>query len=65
MRRIVGLTSYFRSAQEELMPRYDPETDLIIEELDMSDHQFKLYGEVRAIEEKEKKLLSVVKKARR
>ena len=55
MRRIVGLTSYFRSAQEELMPRYDPETDLIIEELDMSDHQFKLYGEVRAIERKREK----------
>ena len=55
IRRIVGLTSYFRSAQEELMPRYDPATDLIIEELEMSDHQFKLYSEVRSIERKREK----------
>ena len=34
------------------MPRYDPATDLIIEELEMSDHQFKLYSEVRSIERK-------------
>ena len=39
------------------MPRYDPATDLIIEELEMSDHQFKLYSEVRSIERKEKRKL--------
>ena len=55
IRRIVGLTSYFRSAQEELMPRYDAETDLVIEELEMSDHQFKLYSEIRAVERKREK----------
>ena len=37
------------------MPRYDPATDLIIEELEMSDHQFKLYSEVRSIERKREK----------
>ena len=25
-RRILGLTSYFRSAQEQLMPRFDKDT---------------------------------------
>ena len=55
IRRIIGLTSYFRSVQEELMPRYDADTDLVIEELDMSDHQFKLYSEIRAVERKREK----------
>ena len=55
IRRIVGLTSYYRSAQEGLMPSYNPETDLIIEELDMSDHQFKAYSEIRAVERKREK----------
>ena len=30
-RRILGLTSYFRSAAEELMPTFDIENDLIVE----------------------------------
>ena len=28
-RRILGLTSYFRSAQEKLLPKYDAEKDLV------------------------------------
>ena len=30
-RRIIGLSSYFRSAQEQLMPRFNKDTDYIVE----------------------------------
>jgi hypothetical protein len=43
--RIIGLTSYFRSAQEELMPSYDPNFEPIL--IEMSDHQFEIYEEIR------------------
>lgn len=46
-KRILGLTSYFRSAQEKLMPRYEYEKDFHVEELEMSDYQFKIYEEAR------------------
>ena len=39
-RRILGLTSYFRSAQEQLMPKYDKDMDFRVIEVPMSDHQF-------------------------
>tara|TARA_B110001452_G_C15238011_1_gene428659 strand:+ start:84 stop:3455 length:3372 start_codon:yes stop_codon:yes gene_type:complete len=59
--RIVGLTSYFRSAQEQLMPKYDhtsPNDFKVIEVL-MSDFQFGIYEEARSqertLEEKNKK----------
>ena len=51
-RRILGLTSYFRSAQEELMPKFDIEDDLIHEMIPMHDYQFGLYEEARAEERK-------------
>lgn len=51
-RRILGLTSYFRSAQEELMPRFNIEEDLIHEMIPMHDYQFGLYEEARAEERK-------------
>jgi hypothetical protein len=51
-RRILGLTSYFRSAQEELMPSFDIEKDLIHEMIPMHDYQFGLYEEARAEERK-------------
>ena len=43
-KRILGLTSYFRSAQEGLLPRYDktPEYYHVVK-IPMSDYQFKLY----------------------
>ena len=59
--RIVGLTSYFRSAQEQLMPKYDRENsnDFKIIEIPMSDFQFGIYEEARVqerkLEEKNKK----------
>ena len=52
-RRILGLTSYYRSAQESLMPRYDEERDTHIVKIPMSNYQLGLYEEARAAERKE------------
>ena len=49
-KRILGLTSYFRSAAEGLMPDFEIETDLKIVDIDMSDYQFGLYEEARSNE---------------
>ena len=54
-RRIIGLTSYFRSAQEELMPKYEVATDFEIIKLFMSNYQFEKYKIARAAERKAKK----------
>ena len=43
-KRIMGLTSYFRSAQEELLPRYDKKINKHIVEINMSNFQFNLYA---------------------
>jgi hypothetical protein len=51
-RRIVGLTSYFRSATESLMPRYDNEKNFHIVRTEMSDYQFGIYEEARINERK-------------
>jgi len=50
--RIMGLTSYFRSAQEELMPKYDEVTDFKVIEIEMSNFQFGVYEEARIQERK-------------
>ena len=52
--RIVGLTSYFRSAQEQLMPSYDHSNpdDFKIIKVPMSDFQFGVYEEARIQERK-------------
>ena len=52
-RRIIGLTSYFKSAQEKLMPRYIEDRDLQIVKIPMSDYQFGVYEEARADERKQ------------
>ena len=52
--RIVGLTSYFRSAQEELMPKYEDD-ELKVLQIDMSDFQFGQYQEARIQERKVEK----------
>jgi superfamily II DNA or RNA helicase len=49
-RRILGLTSYFRSAQEQLMPKYDKDMDFRVIEVPMSDHQFLAYEKARSAE---------------
>ena len=63
-KRILGLTSYFRSAQEELLPRYNKETDFNIVNVPMSDFQFAQYeverSEERKKENKRKKPAQVV-----
>lgn len=50
--RILGLTSFFKSAQEGLLPRYDEKVDLHIEECDMSDFQYSIYKQKNDIENK-------------
>ena len=51
-RRILGLASYFRSAQEELMPAYDIDKDLHVLHIPMSDYQFGIYEGARVQERK-------------
>ena len=49
-RRILGLTSYFRSAQEQLLPSFvkdESGANYHIVNIDMSDHQFEHYETVR------------------
>lgn len=54
-RRILGLTSYFRSAQESLMPAYTKKNNFHIVNIPMSDFQFAEYDKARSIERKEEK----------
>ena len=52
-RRILGLTSYFRSAQEQLLPSFvkTDKGDLYhIIKTDMSPHQFGIYEKIRKVE---------------
>ena len=51
-RRILGLTSYFRSAQENLMPSFRKSENFHIENIVMSDFQFGVYEEARIQERK-------------
>ena len=51
-RRIIGLTSYFKSAQEDLMPKYNVREDLHIVDIPMSDYQFEIYEKARIQERK-------------
>jgi len=54
-RRIIGLTSYFRSAQEGLLPNYDKNFDKHEVIIPMSDYQFKIYEDYRFLERKSEK----------
>ena len=53
-RRILGLSSYFKSAQESLLPKYDKKlgVDYHIVRIPMSDMQFKIYESARKEERK-------------
>jgi hypothetical protein len=51
-RRILGLTSYFKSAQEQLMPDFNKDTDFKVIKLPMSDYQFGIYEQARIEERK-------------
>ena len=50
IRRILGLTSYFRSAAEKLLPIYDAGTNFHVVEVEMSDYKFAIYSRVRDLE---------------
>ena len=52
-RRILGLTSYFRSAQESLMPKFIMSSNFHTVNVEMSDFQFKIYEAQRVIERKQ------------
>jgi len=57
-RRILGLTSYFRSAQESLLPAFvktPAGSNYNIVNIDMSDYQFEEYEKIRKEEREEKK----------
>tara|TARA_B100000424_G_scaffold95981_2_gene72169 strand:+ start:13830 stop:17093 length:3264 start_codon:yes stop_codon:yes gene_type:complete len=51
-RRILGLTSYFRSAQEQLMPKFNKDVDFKVVKIPMSDFQFGVYEQARIEERK-------------
>jgi len=63
-RRILGLASYFRSAQEKLMPKYNPTTDFHVIKTEMSDYQFGIYERAR-ISERENEVYSTRQRRRR
>lgn len=56
-RRIVGLSSYFKSAQESLLPRFNKQlgVDYHVVKIPMSDTQFKIYETARREERKMEK----------
>ncbi|RZD41478.1 MAG: hypothetical protein CXT73_04890 [Methanobacteriota archaeon] len=54
-RRILGLTSYFRSAQESLLPKFNPDTDIDDTPIEMSTYQVAKYEEARMGERTEGK----------
>ena len=63
-RRILGLTSYFRSAQESLMPKYLKSKDFHIVKIQMSDFQFGIYEEAR-VEERKLEKRNAMKKGKK
>ena len=54
-RRIMGLTSYFRSAQESLMPSFTIDKNLHILKIDMHDYQLGIYQDKRDEERTQQK----------
>jgi hypothetical protein len=62
-RRIIGLSSYFRSAQENLLPKYNKTLgqDYHVVRIPMSDFQFKIYETERQQERKMEKQKKVPK----
>ena len=52
-RRILGLSSYFKSAQETLMPDFDKDKDIHVINIEMSEYQFGIYEAARAAERKQ------------
>ena len=69
-KRIIGLTSYFRSAQEKLLPSFVPTENgeiYHIVPVEMSEHQIVAYNKVRTDEkttEKKTRLMAIMKNAK-
>jgi len=61
-KRILGLSSYFRSAQEQLMPSYDKDTDFKVIKIPMSNFQFGVYEQARIQERRVAKSAAKKKK---
>jgi hypothetical protein len=49
-RRILGLTSYFKSAQEKLLPKYSKARDFTVVKCPMDEYQFAAYAAARKVE---------------
>jgi hypothetical protein len=70
-RRILGLTSYYRSAQEQLLPRYDAATDFAVVRVPMSNYQLSVYQQERLAEinkdreAKKRKTMAPARKAKK
>ncbi len=67
-RRILGLVSYFKSAQEELLPDYveNEEGDIYhVVKTEMTDHQFSIYEKIRKDENDKEKKSKLVKKMKK
>ena len=52
-RRIAGLSSFFKSPQEKLMPKYEINRDFFVVKCEMSKYQLSVYEGVRAAERQE------------
>jgi|UniRef100_A0A6C0BYI0 hypothetical protein len=61
-RRIMGLSSFFKSPREELMPKFNELEDFKVVEIPMSDTQFLLYEEVRANERDQERRNAIKRK---
>ena len=64
-KRILGLTSYFRSAAEQLLPsvvKTDHDTEYHIVRTEMSQHQFSVYEKIRKIEADKERNQKKIKK---
>jgi hypothetical protein len=61
-RRILGLTSYYRSAQEQLMPEFVKDRDTRVVEIPMSSYQFGIYEKARQRERKEEERATLQKR---
>ena len=64
-KRILGLTSYFRSAAEQLLPsvvKTDDDAEYHIVRTEMSQHQFSVYEKIRKIEADKERNQKKIKK---
>ena len=61
-RRILGLSSYFKSAQETLMPEFDKDKNIHVVRIDMSQYQFGIYETARVLRENKRRIIKEKRK---